>query len=77
MSNSREMRRLHAKWQQNTGWPKRLEWIEIDGLKGVGRSAPLLWLPYHGDRRRKRFRKEHNSAMRGIDLPAHRKFSYR
>ena len=34
MSNSREMRRLHAKWQQNTGWPKRLEWIEIDGLRG-------------------------------------------
>src|SRR5262245_44504013 len=28
------MRRLHAKWQQNTGWPKRLEWIEIDGLRG-------------------------------------------
>lgn len=34
MSNSREIRRLHAKWQQNTGWPKRLEWIEIDGLRG-------------------------------------------
>ena len=28
------MRRLHAKWQQNTGWPKRLEWIEIDGIRG-------------------------------------------
>lgn len=34
MSNSREMRRLHAKWQQNTGWPKRLDWIEIDGIRG-------------------------------------------
>ena len=34
LSNSREIRRLHAKWQQNTGWPKRLEWIEIDGLRG-------------------------------------------
>jgi len=28
------MRRLQAKWQQNTGWPKRLEWIEIDGIRG-------------------------------------------
>lgn len=34
MSNSREMRRLQAKWQQNTGWPKRLEFIEIDGIRG-------------------------------------------
>ncbi|WP_260582224.1 ATP-dependent nuclease [Sphingopyxis sp. PET50] len=34
MSNSREMRRLVAKWQQNTGWPKRLDWIEIDGIRG-------------------------------------------
>jgi predicted ATPase len=34
MSNSKEMRRLKAKWAQNTGWPKRLEWIEIDGLRG-------------------------------------------
>jgi hypothetical protein len=34
LSNGREMRRLNAKWQQNTGWPKRLEWIEIDGLRG-------------------------------------------
>jgi hypothetical protein len=32
MSNSREMRRLQAKWQQNTGWPKRLDWIEIEGI---------------------------------------------
>jgi len=28
------MRRLQAKWSQGTGWPKRLEWIEIDGLRG-------------------------------------------
>lgn len=34
MSNSREMRRLQAKWQQNTGWPKRLDWIELDGIRG-------------------------------------------
>lgn len=42
MSNSREMRRLHAKWQQNTGWPKRLHWIEIDGIRGwEGQRIPF------------------------------------
>src|SRR5216683_4374072 len=34
MSNSREMRRLSAKWVQGTGWPKRLNWIEVKGLRG-------------------------------------------
>lgn len=34
MPNSSEMRRLSAKWTTGTGWPKRLEWIEIDGLRG-------------------------------------------
>lgn len=29
-----EMRRLRAKWMMNTGWPKRLDWIEIVGLRG-------------------------------------------
>lgn len=28
------MRRLLAKWQSNAGWPKRLEWVEIDGIRG-------------------------------------------
>jgi predicted ATPase len=28
------MRRLRAKWLMNTGWPKRLDWIEILGLRG-------------------------------------------
>lgn len=42
MSNSREMRRLHAKWQQNTGWPKRLDWIEISGIRGwEGQRIPF------------------------------------
>lgn len=31
---SREMRRLQAKWATGTGWPKRLDWIEIDGIRG-------------------------------------------
>lgn len=34
MSNSKEMRRLQAKWQQGTGWPKRLEWLEIQDIRG-------------------------------------------
>ena len=42
MSNSREMRRLQAKWQQNTGWPKRLGWIEIEGIRGwAGQRVPF------------------------------------
>jgi predicted ATPase len=34
MALSQEMRRLGNKWTANTGWPKRLEWIEISGLRG-------------------------------------------
>ncbi len=34
MPESREMRRLTARWSLGTGWPKRLEWIEINGLRG-------------------------------------------
>ncbi len=34
MPESREMRRLTARWSSGTGWPKRLEWIEINGLRG-------------------------------------------
>ena len=30
----REMRRLETKWQQRSGWPKFLEWIEIAGVRG-------------------------------------------
>jgi predicted ATPase len=31
---SSEMRRLTAKWSSSTAWPKRLDWIEIKGLRG-------------------------------------------
>jgi ABC-type branched-subunit amino acid transport system ATPase component len=42
MSNSREMRRLSAKWMQGTGWPKRLNWIEIKGVRGWdGQKIPF------------------------------------
>lgn len=34
MPISPEMRRLENKWRTGSGWPKRLEWIEIDGLRG-------------------------------------------
>ncbi len=34
MASSKEMRRLEAKWLQGTHWPKRLEWMEITGLRG-------------------------------------------
>ena len=42
MSNSREMRRLKAKWDQGTGWRQRLEWVEIEGLRGWnGQRVPF------------------------------------
>jgi predicted ATPase len=34
MPISDEVRRLSSKWSSGSGWPKRLEWIEIDGLRG-------------------------------------------
>lgn len=34
MSLSTEVRRLARSWQNETAWPKRLEWIEIRGLRG-------------------------------------------
>lgn len=34
MSLSNEVRRLARSWQNESAWPKRLEWIEIKGLRG-------------------------------------------
>lgn len=34
MPVKQEVRRLQKAWQSNTGWPKRLEWLEILGLRG-------------------------------------------
>jgi predicted ATPase len=31
---SREMRRLQTKWQANVAWPRRIEWLRIEGLRG-------------------------------------------
>lgn len=34
MPLSREVRRLERSWQNETAWPKRLDWIEIDNIRG-------------------------------------------
>lgn len=34
MALSREVRRLQSAWTTGSKWPKRLEWIEIDGIRG-------------------------------------------
>lgn len=34
MPLSQEIKRLFEKWDANTGWPKRLEWLSIKGVRG-------------------------------------------
>lgn len=34
MPLSKEVRRLERAWQNETAWPKRLDWIEIDNIRG-------------------------------------------
>jgi predicted ATPase len=31
---SREVRRLERSWENETAWPKRLEWVEIENIRG-------------------------------------------
>jgi predicted ATPase len=45
MPISNEIRRLSAKWQTGTGWPKRLEWLEIDEIRGWNRQRFDLRYP--------------------------------
>jgi len=45
MADNREIRRLQAKWNQGTGWPLRLEWIEISGVRGWQRQRFDLKFP--------------------------------
>lgn len=45
MALSQEMRRLQARWDQDTGWPKRLEWIEIDKIRGWTRQRLSFQFP--------------------------------
>ena len=44
---SKEVRLLQAKWQSAAGWPRRLEWLEIRGIRGwvgqrIGFSFPII-----------------------------------
>jgi predicted ATPase len=32
--SAREIRRLQGKWNAGTGWPRRLDWLEVDGIRG-------------------------------------------
>jgi predicted ATPase len=34
MPLSREVRRLERSWQNETAWPKRLDWVEIENIRG-------------------------------------------
>lgn len=34
MPLSSEIRRLDRRWQAQNAWPKRLEWLEVDGIRG-------------------------------------------
>ncbi len=34
MPLSREVRLLESRWKSGQGWPKRLEWVEIEGIRG-------------------------------------------
>ena len=47
MALSRQVRRMLNKWDSNSGWPKRLEWVEIEGIRGwhgqrVDFPAPIV-----------------------------------
>ncbi|MDA8232755.1 MAG: AAA family ATPase [Magnetospirillum sp.] len=44
MAINDEVRRLAKKWAGNTGWPKRLEWIEVRGIRGW--EGQRLTLPF-------------------------------
>lgn len=44
MAISNEMRRLARKWQTGQGWPKRLDWIEVQAIRGW--SGQRLELPF-------------------------------
>ena len=42
MPISKEVRLLESRWKSGHGWPKRLEWIEITGLRGwAGQRIPF------------------------------------
>ena len=44
-TDSKEMRRLTGKWSTGSGWPKRLEWIQIDKVRGWNKERFDLRYP--------------------------------
>lgn len=45
MPLSKEMRRLQRRWELGTGWPKRLEWVEVQGIRGWASQRFSLSFP--------------------------------
>ena len=45
MPESKEMKRLTARWSTGAGWPKRLDWIEIGGIRGWQKERVELRYP--------------------------------
>ncbi len=45
MTDSKEMRRLTGKWATGSGWPKRLEWVQIDKVRGWNKERFDLRYP--------------------------------
>lgn len=42
---SKEMRRLTGKWSTGAGWPKRLEWVQIESVRGWDNEKVELRYP--------------------------------
>ena len=45
MAISKEMRLLAARWRSGQGWPLRLEWFEVDGLRGWSNQRFVMSFP--------------------------------
>lgn len=68
MADSKEVRLLQNKWLAGTGWPKRLDALEIQGIRGwtgqrIEFHFPLVAI-VGGERRRK----EHRFTVFGVHI---------
>lgn len=45
MAINDEVRRLQKKWSSKQGWPKRLNWLEIEGMRGWERQRVAFEFP--------------------------------
>jgi hypothetical protein len=44
MALNKQMRLLQHKWKSQKGWPRRVKWLEINGLRGwTGQRADLVF----------------------------------